>query len=192
MRYLALFALLTICVVPVHAAEMLPVPLSTAGVTDAAPTIDGSLDDACWQSAAVLGGFVKLDGSALATPETEARVCWDAERLYVGVRCAEPNVKAIKAQMTERDDAVWRDDCVELFIDTNHDRSSYYHFAVNAIGTVWDEERPGSADWNADVQAAGARGEDEWTAEISIALADLGGAQPGDLWGFNIGRERYA
>ncbi len=192
MRYLALATLLLVCLVPVHAADMLPVPLATAGVTDAPPTIDGSLDDACWESAAVLVSFVELDGSALYHLQTEARVCWDAERLYVGVRCAEPNVKAIKTQMKQRDDPVWRDDCVELFIDTNHDRSSYYHFAVNAIGTVWDEQRPGSADWDADVQAAGARGEDEWTAEISIALADLGGAQPGDLWGFNIGRERYA
>lgn len=190
MRLTALAALLIVIAAPLFAAEMLPTPAATAGMTDAPPVIDGALDDTCWQSAAILGSFVELDGSGLAAPATEARVCWDAEHLYVGVRCDEPNMKAVKAQMKERDDAVWRDDCVEIFIDTNLDRSSFYHFAINALGTVWDEVRPGSAEWNANVQSAGSRGEKQWTVEVAIPLADLGGAQPGDRWGLNIGRER--
>jgi len=136
MRPIMLLALLALIASPLPAAEMVPVPVATAGLTDAPPALDGALDDACWQSATVLGSFVKLDASQLASPGTEARVCWDAANLYVGVRCEEPNMKALKMQMTARDDAVWRDDCVELFLDTNLDRTSYYHFAINALGTV--------------------------------------------------------
>ena len=192
MRPIMLLALLALIASPLPAAEMVPVPVATAGLTDAPPALDGALDDACWQSATVLGSFVKLDASQLASPGPEARVCWDAANLYVGVRCEEPNMKALKTQMTARDDAVWRDDCVELFLDTNLDRTSYYHFAINALGTVMDEARPGTIEWNANVRAAGARGEDAWTVEVAIPLADLGGAQPGDRWGLNIGRERQA
>lgn len=192
MRQTLLITLLALLSANLFAAEMVPTPAATAGITASPPAIDGSLDDPCWQAAAVLGSFVELDASRLSAPATEARVCWDAANLYVGVRCDEPNIKALKVQMKARDDAVWRDDCIELFIDTNHDRTSYYHFAVNALGTVWDEQRPGSADWNANVQAAGGRGEDAWTIEVAIPLADLGGAAPGDRWGFNVGRERQA
>jgi hypothetical protein len=192
MRHFTLVASLLLLAAPLHAAEMLPTPVATAGITDTPPTIDGALDDPCWRSAVVLRGFVKLDGSTLYAPDTEARVCWDAERLYVGVRCSESQMKSIKVEMKDRDDRVWRDDCVEIFIDANHDRSSYYHFIVNAIGTVYDERQPGNADWDGDVQAAGSRGEGEWVAEMSIALADLGGVKAGDLWGFNIARERHA
>lgn len=192
MRPIVLLALLALIASPLLAAEMVPVPVATAGLTDAPPALDGALDDACWQSAAVLGSFVKLDASQLASPQTEARVCWDAANLYLGVRCEEPNMKALKMQMTARDDAVWRDDCVELFLDTNLDRASYYHFAINALGTVMDEARPGTIEWNANVRAAGARGEDAWMIEVAIPLADLGGAQPGDRWGLNVCRERQA
>ncbi len=192
MRPISFFALLALVAAPLFAAEMVPTPAATAGMAAAPPTIDGALDDACWQTAAILGDFVELDASRLYSPATEARVCWDAANLYVGVRCEEPRMKAIKVQMKARDDAVWRDDCVELFIDTNLDRTSYYHLAINALGTVWDEQRPGSADWNADVQAAGSRSEDAWTIEVAIPLADIGGAQAGDRWGLNVARERQA
>ncbi len=190
MRRFALITLIALLSASICAAQRVPTPAATAGMTDTPPTIDGVLDDPAWKSATLLRDFVELDASRRYTPTTEALVTWDADYLFVGIRCEEPNMHSIRARMTERDQAVWRDDCVELFIDTNLDRTSYYHFAVNAIATVFDEERPGSAEWDADVTVAAVRGEDEWTVEIAIPLADLGGAEPGDRWGFNVTRSR--
>lgn len=193
MRPVILFVALSFAL-PALAAEMLPTPIATAGRAISAPAIDGVLDDACWaRAAAVLRGFVSLDGAGTAAPPTDARVCWDDARLYVGVRCDEPQVKSLLARSTARDDGVWRDDCVELFLDTNLDRATYYHVIVNSIGTVYDETVPGGPAWNADLQVAAQVGTDHWTVELAIPFADLGGAPaPGATWGVNVGRERYA
>lgn len=193
MRPVLLLAALNLAL-PALAAEMLPTPIATAGKTAVAPALDGVLDDACWaRDAAVLRGFVSLDGARSASPPTDARLCWDDARLYVGVRCVEPQVKSLLARCTARDDGVWRDDCVELFLDTNLDRTSYYHVIVNSIGTVYDETVPGGPAWNADLQVAARVGEDEWTVELAIPWSDLGGApESGATWGVNVGRERYA
>jgi len=190
-----LIALMLLCLaLPAVAAPTVPTPIATAGMADAPPAIDGVLDDACWaESAAILRDFVETDASAPAPAQTDARVCWDDARLYVGVRCEEPGTGALKAQVAERDDAVWRDDCVELFLDTSRDRQSYYHIIVNSRGTIYDSVRPGDASWNADIEVAAGVGEDHWTVELAIPFANLGGApRPGDVWGFNVGRERYA
>ncbi|MGC9317391.1 MAG: sugar-binding protein, partial [Armatimonadota bacterium] len=193
MRWLTLLAVLCLAS-PLPAADLAPTPVATAGMTDAPPAIDGVLGDACWaDSSAILRGFVETDMSAFAPVRTDARVCWDAERLYIGVRCEEPNTDALRAQMTERDDAIWRDDCIELFLDTNHDRKTYAHVIVNSLGTVYDDRIPGDASWDADVDAAAQTGDDFWAVEVAIGLDSLGGApRPGDVWGFNLGRERYA
>ncbi|MGD9496210.1 MAG: carbohydrate-binding family 9-like protein, partial [Armatimonadota bacterium] len=193
MRSLATLTLLCLAL-PAAAAPMAPVPVATAGLTDAPPVVDGALDDACWAAdAAVLEGFVELDFSALAPVQTTAYVCCDDERLYVAARCIEPNPGAIVAFMTEHDDAVWRDDCIEVFIDTSRDRQSYVHIIANSRGTIYDDATPGDSTWESGADAAAQVGEGEWTVELAIPLAALGGApQTGDVWGFNIGRERQA
>lgn len=193
MRWLMLLVIPSLAS-PLFGADLAPTPVATAGMTDAPPSIDGRLDDGCWtESSAILRGFVQTDMSAFAPVDTDARVCWGAEKLYVGVRCEEPNVDALRAQMTERDDAVWRDDCIELFLDTNHDRKTYAHVIVSSIGTIYDDRIPGDASWDADIDVAAQTGDGLWAVEVAIGLESLGGApQPGDVWGFNVGRERYA
>ena len=188
-------ALLLLCCSLALPAPMAPTPFATAGKTNQVPSLDGKLDEACWQptTSAVLKAFVMTDFSTPASAQTQARVCWDAESLYIGVICDEPNIKAIRRYATERDDALWRDDCIEIFIDSNHDRSSFYQIIVNANGAVYDSRSPGDANWNADIRAAGSVGETSWSVEVAIPFKDIGGApKSGDVWGFNIGRERYA
>ncbi len=194
MRSLCVLALLTLNTLAL-AAPLAPTPLATVGKTDKPPAIDGKLDDACWQAgaSAVLSNFVLPDMSALATVQTEARLCYDAQKLYLGVRCEEPNIASLRAYSKTRDEAVWRDDCIEIFLDANHDRKSYYHVIVNSLGTIFDASEPGDESWNAAIEAKASVGDDSWTAELAIPFADLGGApEVGAIWGFNLGRERYA
>ncbi len=174
-------------------AEAAPHNRAATRSTQKPPAIDGELNDACWQrhNCARLMHFVTPDMTRLADPQTEALLCFDATNLYVAVRCEEPKPESLNMDHTERDASVWQDDCVELFIDTNLDRDSFYQFVINPKGTVFDRESQAGKSWDADIQVAPGTGDDSWWVECAIPFADLGETpRAGDTWGFNVGRER--
>ena len=80
---------------------------------------------------ALLGDTVR-DGAQT----TVARLLWDDLYLYVGFTAFDPHISAV---LTERDNPVSRDDCVEVFIapDTSA-LGNYYNFEFNALGTILD------------------------------------------------------
>jgi len=176
------------------AALTAPTPFATVGLAGAPPDIDGKLDDACWQpgASAALTHFVLPDMTALAKAQTVVRVCRDEQHLYVAARCEEPNMQGLRVEAKHRDGAVWRDDCVEFFIDANHDRKSWRHIIVNSAGVVFDQVNR-DAKWNAALRVKSSAADACWVVEMAVPFADLGGApSKGDVWGFNVGRERYA
>lgn len=162
--------------------------------TDTPPVVDGKLDDACWQTGAVLSGFsVAGQATALAPAEeqTEALLAYDAASLYLGATLHCPDVSGLVARITARDDdAIYDDDVLELFLDPKLTRKSGFHVAVNARGRVWDSDSQGTG-WNG-AQAKAATGEKAWSVEVVIPLRSLGAAKvdPGDAWGLNVAREQ--
>jgi hypothetical protein len=66
-------------------------------------TLDGRLDEAAWQSAKPIGGFVQSYPKAneLAPDQTEVRVLYDDAALYVGVRMFDKNPR--KSPRSSRD-----------------------------------------------------------------------------------------
>jgi len=168
-------------------------PKSIAAVRAAAPPkIDGVLDDACWQNAPAITDFVLLGKEDPAKEQTIAKVAYDDTALYIGITCHESQMGKLVATQTKRSDLVPADDCVEVFLDPNHDRFNYFHFIVNAAGAQFDESGDGAgvaADWNAVWEAKTTRGPDSWTAEIAIPLAVLGiSSKVGETWGFDVCR----
>ncbi len=111
----------------------------TAYRVDAAPVIDGRLDEACWLSAPRSPRFRDLVNGGPAVHNTQAAVLWDDDYLYVGYWIEEPWVEA---RLTERDALIYEDNDVELFVAG---RDSYYELEINALGTIyevffiWDE-----------------------------------------------------
>lgn len=95
-------------------------------------TIDGRLDEPAWQCAARSPRFRDLVSGGDAVHDTRAAVLWDDERLYVGYWIEEPFVNA---QMTARDDLIYNENDVELFISG---ADAYYEFQVNARGTIYE------------------------------------------------------
>ena len=65
-------------------------------------------------------------------------VLYDENTLYVGVRCDEPNMEALRETQTRRDAPVWRDDTIQVLLDTYHDQRNCYVLAVNTLGTQMD------------------------------------------------------
>jgi len=159
-----------------------------------APVIDGKLNDACWQRAALAGDFVLGNGQA-PTQATTCRMGHDARCVYFGFECRESQAGRIKTDVKKRDGQVWTDDSVEIFLDTNYDRDTYFHLIANAIGTKFDSKRGegghSRTPWDGKWQCAAVVGDAAWTIEVAVPFGTLGAKAPalGTKWGFNVARE---
>jgi hypothetical protein len=161
---------------------------------DAAPAIDGNLDDACWAEAAVLKDFSVAGAADPAKKAKEARLCCTDQALYISVTTAEPASTKLRAEAKGRASAVWQDDCIELFIRAGQNQLDYDQFITNANGAQEDVRRrngkpTGGA--HAGWRVASARTETAWTVEFMIPASDLeiDSFRRADLIGLKIGSE---
>jgi hypothetical protein len=168
----------------------------------AAPVVDGKLEEGCWREpagdepparqAGRLDRFMDLPGQQFAEAQTVARVGYDSEALYLGVRCDEPLMDRVRATAEPGSGRVWTDDCIEVFVDLRGDGKAYAHLIVNAAGVTQDNlprERGVEYTW----RAATYRGPDYWSAEVRVPLRDLGATtEPaaGQAWRLNLCRSR--
>ena len=141
---------------------------------DAAPKIDGLLDDEAWQKAAKVTGFWRLDKDELAEEQTEVLICYDDAAIYIAFICHDSQPHLIRAQQKKRSGGLWGDDFVSVNIDPlNQPRifSEEYTFMVNPLGTQ-NEWVPGGAaakiEWRGDWQVAAKITEKGWQVEIAI------------------------
>lgn len=193
-----LFAILACAIVAANglAAES-SLKVICASRASTPPVIDGLLDDACWQATEVRRDFVPpTDDPAPLTRSTEARVVFDSENLYIGLKfhwddisllekglqslksaAAEPRPKGVKGYVNQYG--------VELFVDPDATGFKYYQILFNAAGQMtghymmrWDlfDGRPS-------FKAAIKDG--CWTAEFVYPFKGL---KLGGEWGLNICR----
>ena len=178
-------------------------PLLSAGRCSAAPTIDGRGDDACWTDCIAVANFTLTGVNAEATQKTVAKVCYDADRLYVTFRCHEyvlqpaaNQLHAFQQKKTKRDDRVWNDDSVVVILGPAK-AGPYFDVFCNARGTIDDARltlpdiwQSRDTKWNGDVEAVGRVDHGFWEAEMAISFASLGAAtpKPGERWRLCLGR----
>ncbi|MBN1674311.1 MAG: hypothetical protein JXR37_24905, partial [Kiritimatiellae bacterium] len=165
----------------------------------APPVLDAELTDAAWAKDGWASGFSMMDSpEKQAEAQTRFQMVSDGTDLYVAAELAEPRVRGIRAKETKRDGHVHNDDCLEIFLDPQGERSEYFHLAVNAAGVLYDAEvRQGgfmmTKEWDCDWRAATRIGEASWTVEARIPLAELGLTRKSlKTWSFNVTRERRA
>jgi hypothetical protein len=113
-------------------------PAIIAPLATVPPKIDGDLNDAGWQNAAVVKDFHSSDPADLVTPQATAFICSDKTNLYVAVQFEEPLPHLLKAAHTNANEDVFDDDSIELFIDAAGDRRNIITIAANTIGTRYD------------------------------------------------------
>ena len=175
------------------AAEQ-PLPVLTVPKFESSPVMDGELGDAQWSKAAIIPYFLLLSGSEPPTRATEVRVFYTDKALYVGYDCRESETGKIVAAGKNRDDNVWSDDCLEIFIRPSTELTPYYHFIANTLGARYDSVcrnlGVGEPEYNPDWQAKASVGEDRWQAEIEIPFPAVGlsSAEPGNAWFVNFCR----
>jgi hypothetical protein len=94
--------------------------------------IDGRLDEPDWRAAPKSSRFRDLVNGDEVIHDTRTAILWDDENLYVGFWVEEP---AVAATLTERDDPIYKNNDVEVFIAG---QDTYYEFEINAFGTIYE------------------------------------------------------
>lgn len=199
MRTLWPNALLTVAVMSNgsvgHAQER---PTATAVVTEHAPVIDGRLDDEAWAEVKATGGLVERKPTLRGTPpvDTQFRVLFDNEAIYVGVWCQESQLDAIAARTKNRDDgSIFRDDAISIKLDPTLDRRTTLGFVLNPASARLDyrgiDESEFRTEFDARWQGAATVGSDGWYAEFRIPYTSLGidPSDPPPTIGLNISRD---
>ena len=105
---------------------------------DATVTIDGSLSEAPWISAAVLNGFSQYapqDGVP-AQDSTEVLVWYSPTAIYFGIRAFQPRDQ-VRASLADRD-KISADDYIQILLGTFNDGRQASVFMVNPLGVQAD------------------------------------------------------
>lgn len=155
-------------------------------------TVDGRLTEFTWLAAKQVGQFHNIRGGE--TPATQALLAWDSRNLYVAFVAVDPMPWS---KMFERDDELWNEEVVELFLDPDGDGRDYPELEVSPHNIVVDllipapGEVPASEAKKWDIEglqtAVGKQGPG-WTVEIAIPWASLEASgvseapRPGDEW----------
>lgn len=176
-----------------HGQDDFPIYVYPCPRADPAPKVDGVLDDAVWEDAALVGGFTLYDKSEKVEVQTFLRAAWDDSALYFAVQCDEPLIDKLTPKAAPRDaKPIFADEAIEIFVDPDHDHSRYYQFGINAAGSLFDGERNNPA-WNGDVTVETHVGDDAWFVEVAIPWRDITKRKPalGAVAGFNVCRDRH-
>lgn len=172
----------------------LPLPTYQARPAADAIRVDGVLDEATWALSPRVGPLRLIHAPERApSSSTEVAVSWDAAHLYVAFACADPEPWA---RHTSRDDRLWEEEVVEVFLDPDGDGRNYAELEVSPTNVVVDlliaaprAAGPGARRWDiAGLQSAVRRHASGWVAEMAIPWASLAAAgvtsppRAGDAW----------
>ena len=172
---------------------------------DRPPVIDGVLDEAEWRSAPLVDRFTQQEPSdgQPATEQTEIRLLYDANHLYVGVYAFDSDAGGIIATEMRRDSPRLLDeDNVQIILDTFRDSRSGYMFVTNPLGAKLEqqvfEEGGGNLrgaasninrDWNGVWETAARRTSEGWFAEVAIPMVTVRSPDVDvQTWGINFMR----
>jgi len=156
--------------------------------TDAPPTLDGALDEACWNNAQTISELTSRDTGKPAQATTLVKMVCDGKALYLAAECLLPEGEKVVAEAVGRDGPVFNDDCIEIFLDVEGKGKTYYHLAANSRGAQYDALRFNLA-WDGDWQVACKQIERGWTAEVRIPFHALQVTRTGGhLWRANVCR----
>ena len=175
------------------------VPAMEAAQRTGHVSIDGRLDEAAWAAAIPASRFVQREPIEGADPDedTEIRVLYDADAIYIGARMYDDHPEHIGRQLVRRDER-GAFDLLSVSIDPNNDRLTGYQFRVSAAGAqrdayLYDDVRQDDA-WDAVWESGVTIDELGWVAEMRIPLSQIryettDGPQS---WGINFMRRCLA
>jgi len=152
--------------------------------------VDGKLTEKDWKRALVIADFEDIEGGDKPKPtfNTEVKMTWDAQYLYIGAVLEEPH---LWGTLKKYDDIIYRDHDFEVFLDPTGDGEQYFEIEINVLGTLMDlymnkpYKKGGTFDlgWNATgiITAVHASGtinnnsdiDSSWTVEMAIPFSAI-------------------
>jgi hypothetical protein len=188
-----------------------PPPAGTVYVPRALGSIviDGIGSEPAWAAAATSPELVTAEGSADPVGKAIAKLTWDDQFLYVFVAITDTDVWS---EYKNHDEPMWKQDCIELFIDADGNRRGYIELQVNPNNATFDKwyattrAQPGDESWDSGMQTqvklrgTTAPGDTDqgWDAELAIPWQAMRGRddamavrlppQVGDRWRLNLVR----
>ncbi len=168
-----------------------------AEVAAAPIIIDGQLTEPIWQTAQVATNFLEFypDNGKLCDPtmQTEVRVAYDNEAIYIAAKMYDSDPSKILTQLTQRDDFGTADH-FGVFINGYNDGQQDFRFFVSAAGVQMDANTTNSNGedftWDAIWESKVAITEFGWVAEFRIPYAAIRFPKAAEQkWGINFYRE---
>lgn len=150
-----------------------------------------------------------------AEAATEVVFAWDDACLCAYAICRQPMDNIRAAAKGQDDPAIWSDDNIQILIDANHDRQTYYRLAVNPAGAFADGNgfndpdtadrlvhqgmlphfRGFNLDWNSHCKIETGQQAEAWTVRLAIPWTSLGfkdAPPPGTTMGLQVTRKHAA
>ena len=175
-------------------------PTVTAARADAAPSLDGRLDDAVWRLATPVTGFRRDrpgDGNP-AGERTEVRVAYTDDALYIGARMWDSQPDEISRLRGRRDSFMQANDQFQVQIDSYHDHRTTFVFGVTPAGGRNDLVAPNDgfqgidSGWDPVWSAATRVDSLGWVAEMRIPFSQLRFREAdSQVWGINFRRDLF-
>jgi hypothetical protein len=99
--------------------------------------IDGKLDELSWGKASEIIFKENLTGINVddSTIITKLKSCYDEQNFYIAFTCYD---KDIMATLENRDDYLWEEEVVEVFIDTDDEPDTYIEIEVSPLNVLFD------------------------------------------------------
>jgi hypothetical protein len=173
-------------------------PSIEAKYVNAAPRLDGRLDDDAWQGAMIVADFTQTEPEDGTDPTERTEVCvvYDGGALYIGARLYDTEPLDIARRLGRRDSWTSSDE-FEVVIDSYHDHRTAFLFSVNPAGVRGDavltnDDHHGDGSWDPVWSVATGVDTLGWVVEMKIPFSQLrfSGAEE-QVWGINFTREVF-
>jgi hypothetical protein len=159
--------------------------------------IDGRLDEPSWAAAPPVTTFTQVDPDEgrPVSERTEARVLFDHEAIYVGMRLYDRQRPT--GRLGRRDMDLLDSDWVGVVFDSYHDHRTAFSFDVNPVGVQRDETKSMGPDgqeqddnsWDAVWEVKTTVDSLGWTAEYRIPFSQLRFSDTkAPVWGIQLER----
>jgi hypothetical protein len=181
----------------------LPLPEYVAKKVRQPPIVDGELSDPAWQGASAVTLVGSYDGRRPSL-RTVARIVYDEQALYAAFEVEDVDVWGT---LVKRDEPIYNEEVVELFLDANADGRTYNELQVSPNNVHFDAYFPAprqgmdltyDAQMKTAVKVEGTLNNPQdrdkgWNVELRVPFTRLAlvphiPPKPGDRWRFNMYR----
>lgn len=160
-------------------------------------SIDGILNESAWESSRVISDFIQIEPyqGEKSRFRTEVRILQNAQFIFIGVKCFDPNGKnKLRVPELKRDFSWSSNDTFAVGFDGFQDERNTVTLAVNPYGAQKDylsyDDVLFDFDWNGLWQVRTSISDQGWFAEFAIPFKSLryDSKKIDQVWGINFVR----